>query len=113
MATINFKVGDSGVVKPDTQDPDFDINIGGWQGRIIEVDEESNLVGIQWDSITLKQIPEEMIDQCEEDEMDWSEMYLYPTEVELTQPRDTEDDVDAALDEIDEAHGWGYSGDEE
>jgi hypothetical protein len=112
MAAISLKVGDSVVVKPNTQDPDFEVNIGGWQGRIAEVDEENNLIGIQWDSITLKQIPETMINQCEEEGMDWSEMYLYPTEVVLTEPRDSEDDVEAAQDEIDAAHGWSYLGEQ-
>ena len=32
-----FKVGDSVIVKPGTQDPDYAGDIGGWQGRITEI----------------------------------------------------------------------------
>jgi hypothetical protein len=28
--------------------------MGGWQGRIFEIEET---IGIQWDSVTLKQLP--------------------------------------------------------
>ena len=31
-----FKAGDSVVVKPGMVDPDFGLEIGGWQGRILD-----------------------------------------------------------------------------
>jgi len=33
-----MKAGDSVVVKSGTKDPDLEIDIGGWQGRIVEID---------------------------------------------------------------------------
>ncbi len=39
-------------------------------------------------------------------------MYLEPTEVKLTQPRDTEEDVAALIDEIEAKHRWTYLGEE-
>ena len=93
MAKINFKLDDSVVVRPNVTDPDFNVNIGGWQGRISEINEEENLLCIDWDSVTLKQMPSEMIDQSEEAGLGWSEMYLHPEQVELASPRDSEEDV--------------------
>jgi len=37
----NFQVGDSVRVKNGTTDPDFGIDIGGWQGQISEIDNVS------------------------------------------------------------------------
>ena len=57
---MRLKVGDSVKVKEGISCPDHDsICISGWQGRIIEI--EGDMVGIGWDSITLKQMPLEYI----------------------------------------------------
>lgn len=88
-----FKVGDSVIVKQGVLDPDLGTDIGGWQGRIVIIERQSNLIGIEWDSITLKNIPSSVIDQCELENLDWAQMYLSSTDVELTQPRDTEEDA--------------------
>lgn len=54
---MNIKKGDSVIVKEGVKDPDTDeFEIGGWQGRVIEIDnlsEKNNaLITIEWDSIT-------------------------------------------------------------
>ena len=36
---MNFRVGDSVKVKAGTKDPDFGIDISGWQGQISEIDD--------------------------------------------------------------------------
>ena len=72
---MSFSVGDSVVVKPGVIDPDFENNIGGWQGRIEEIDDEG-WISIRWDSETLKQMPEELINQCEDENLDWEQMTL-------------------------------------
>jgi hypothetical protein len=105
---LDFKVGDSVIVKQGVLDPDLGTDIGGWQGRISEIEQQSNLIGIDWDSITLKNIPDSVIDQCEVEGYDWTQMYLSSTEVELTQPRDTEEDVAAIIEQIESQHRWSY-----
>jgi hypothetical protein len=95
-----FKVGDSVIVKQGVLDPDLGTDIGGWQGRIVTIERQSNLIGIEWDSITLKNIPSSVIDQCEVENLDWTQMCLFSTDVELTQPRDTEEDVAAIIEQI-------------
>ena len=61
-----FKPGDSVVVKPGIADPDFDIDIGGWQGQLDEDADVDKMVLIAWDSVTLQNMPGAMIEQCEE-----------------------------------------------
>jgi len=109
---FDFKVGDSVIVKQGVLDPDFGTDIGGWQGRIVTIERQSNLIGIvtierqsnligiEWDSITLKNIPSSVIDPCEVENLDWTQMCLSSTDVELTQPRDTEEDVAAIIEQI-------------
>ena len=63
---MNLKTGKSvkvrkGILCPD--DPEFDLS--GWQGRIIEVSEDEDgemTIGIAWDSLTLKEMPERYIE---------------------------------------------------
>jgi Calcium binding len=109
---MNIKIGDSVIVKPSVQDPDFGVSVGGWQGRISEVLEDGKLICIDWDSLTLKDIPDSMIESCEEDGMTWSQMYLYTTEVELATSRDTKEDVTQAMSQIEAQHKWDHLGEE-
>ncbi|MGD9731657.1 MAG: calcium-binding protein [Desulfamplus sp.] len=104
-----FRKGSSVIVKPDVTDPDFKINLGGWQGRIVKL-EKNNLVLIEWDSITLNQMPDETIIQSEIDGLDWTKMSLYLNEIELTDPRDTEEDVEESLEFLEEKHRWSHLG---
>ncbi|MFT4639885.1 MAG: hypothetical protein ACI8T1_003210 [Verrucomicrobiales bacterium] len=49
IANSTFRVGDSVVVKSGVTDPDFNTDIGGWQGQIEDV-ESGGTVLITWDS---------------------------------------------------------------
>ena len=109
-ANINFKVGTSVIVKPGVKDPDLGIDIGGWQGRISEI--QDDLVCIDWDSVTLKNMPGSAIAECEQRGMGWSQMYLEATDVELTKPRDTEEDVARVIDRLEAEHAWDFLGEE-
>jgi len=88
----NFPIGKSVVVNPGVADPNHGFDMGGWQGRVTEnhyADEQGNpYVTIAWDSITLKQMPVEVIERCEEDGLDWSSMGLYASEVTSAASRD-------------------------
>jgi hypothetical protein len=108
--SLNFKVGDSVVVRPNVKDPDSGVDIGGWQGRISEV--ERDLVCIRWDSATLKNTPSSAISKCEEDGLDWTQMYLEAREVQLTTPRDTEKDVAEVIERLRGEHAWEGLGEE-
>ncbi len=111
MVQTKLIVGDSVVVKPNMKAPDLNNNIGGWQGRVSEINEH-NLICVCWDSLSLKQMPSEIIDQCEEEGLGWSEIYLYPTDVEITTPRDSKKDVANIIDYLESKHAWSHLGEE-
>ena len=103
-----FSVGDSVVVKDGVKCPDWEeISIGGWQGRVTQVNEEGGVViAIKWDSVTLRSVPDHYIEQSEREGFGWDEMYLRPGDVTAAQPRDTEQDITTASDEIESRHAW-------
>ncbi len=52
-----FKIGDSVRFKDGQKDEESGIDIGGWQGRITEVDKKQKLILIALDSVALKNLP--------------------------------------------------------
>ena len=111
-----FSIGQSVVAKPGAIDVDYSYDLSGWQGRVIEndyVDEQKKpLVTIAWDSKTLKQMPVEMIERCEEDGLDWSCMGLYASEVAPASPRDKIQQVERVKAEIEDKHQMDHLGEE-
>ncbi len=109
MSTID--IGSSVVVKDDTFDSDLKTSITGWEGRVISIEEESVLT-IAWDSITLKAIPKKVIDFCEEEEINWEEITLSISDLNISQSRDTEKDVSKIVEELKEKHYWSHLGEQ-
>jgi len=106
---MTFKIGDSVIVKAGTSDPDFDdFSIEGWQGRIIKITGKKShpLVEIEWDSITLKQMPEESILRSLDDGCDFTSMILAGNEVELASHRDSETDAQKMRDQLHKKHPY-------
>ena len=105
---MKYKIGqtvkvNSGVLCPD----DSEFNLSGWTGRIIEVDEDEELtVCIEFDSITLKNMPEKYVKKSEQEGLDWSNIYLDISEVEPTKSRDTEQDVKNIRNDIKKRFEW-------
>lgn len=112
--SINLKKGDSVRVKKGIMCPDYKgLCIGGWQGRVSEITEDEDggpLIGIRWDSVTLRNMPEYFIDHSEGEGLAWTEMYLDPQEVEIAQPRDTEQEAANMAAEIAKRHSWSWLG---
>jgi hypothetical protein len=103
-----FEVGDSVVINPGVRYVDFDVDIGGWQGRVEEVEprEREGVLLVHWDSVTLREMPDEMIEECEKQGLSWA---LYPipaSDVEPARPRDTQADVDRVVEELEKQHAW-------
>jgi len=113
MKSRNWAIGESVVVKPGVSDPDTGRDIGGWQGRISAIFDAEEILTMQWDSLTLKSIPPAHIAWSEEEGLSWSEMNLSLDEVEPAAARDTEDDVAAALKELESQTSWLYLGGEQ
>jgi hypothetical protein len=116
LIQTNFAIGQSVIVKHGALDSDYGYDLSGCQGRVIEnhyADEQGNpYVTIAWDSITLKQMPEAMIQRCEEDGLDWSSMGLYASEVAPASPRDKIHQVERVKAEIEEKHQMDHLGEE-
>lgn len=112
----SLKIGDLVKVKEGTMCPDLeDLYIGEWQGRISEIieDEDSNmLVCIEWDGITLKNMPSYFIDQSEEEGLDYTTMCLGVEEVESTESRDTKENTAEIVKNIQKNHFWSWLGEE-
>lgn len=96
------------MVKSGLQDVDFDIDIGGWQGRVEEIDsrEREAVLLIHWDSVTLREMPDEMIVACEEQGLSWVRYSIPASDVEPACPRDTQADVDRVVEELKKKHAW-------
>jgi len=106
----DLKVGDSIRVKSGVDDPDSRIDIGGWQGRIYEIDSVEELISIKWDSITLGQMDPSWIASSEFEGLDWTAMTLANREIESSQPRDTIKDVEKQIEKLNTIHRWDHLG---
>lgn len=107
-----FKLGQTVRIKDGIKDADFDVDIGGWQGRIIELDPNKQILLIAFDSITLRNMEQDYVARCEEDGMDWAQYYIGYDDVTLAEARDTAEDVANAAAEVAAQAGWAYLGKE-
>ena len=85
------------------KDPDFDVEIGGWQGRILDVYEDEDdppTLLIEWDSLTLKARDGAYFERCMAENLDWASIYLYADDLERAEPRDTAADVAQTIEQI-------------
>jgi len=98
-------------VKPGVKDVDFDADLSGWQGRVADVHDDR--VEVAWDSHTLRhEMPSEMITACEEQGLDWGVYFVSPQDLEPAEPRDTQADVEQAVEELARQHAWDWLGKE-
>ena len=108
-----MKIGCSVKVKPNLMDPDFEaISLGGFQGRVFNIRPQNNgttVIDIRWDSITLQHMPRSHLKSCYQEGLDWSEMTLYPDDIEITTARDAEQDVMGIKNQLDKALTSGWS----
>ncbi|MBN1629678.1 MAG: hypothetical protein JW990_07940 [Thermoleophilia bacterium] len=103
--TQPFKKGNSVKVKAGVMCPDHkELCIGGWQGRIDEVHEET--VDIHWDSPTLKAMPAEFVTHSEEHGLSFAVMGLNHAEVEPAEPRDSAKEAEDLAVEMENRCYW-------
>jgi hypothetical protein len=109
-----LKKGDSVRALPGVKDQDNDTDLGGWQGRIEDIDKDKEtFVYIAWDSITLKQMPLEYIMSALDEDYEYCQMWLEDKEVEPAEPRDRPEDVEEAVSELFEKYESGPKREEE
>jgi len=113
-----MKIGDSVKVKDGIKDPDSeDIEISDWQGRVVEIDKKADhngniMVTIEWDSLTLEQIPVKFFQQSVVEGLDWKTMDLYESDLAKTSARDKKSDVKNTQDLLFEKYYWYSVGEE-
>ncbi len=116
MPRRGFKKGDSVRVKEGVACPDREgLCIAGWQGRVVDLDETEEgepLIGIAWDSLTLKAIPIEYVEESEREGFDWGETYLSPQELKPATPRDSESEAKHLRDTLEGTYYWLGSGEQ-
>ncbi len=96
----SLKEGQSIKVKDGYIEDSTAINMSGWQGRILNVDEEDDLIEVEWDSITLQSIDMKDIEQLIALTEDYDTYLIEATAIELVEPRDTQEDTEKAYNEI-------------
>ena len=106
---MHFKIGDSVKVKPGIIDPDFKLDLGGYQGRITEA-KASGLYSIQWDSVTLRQMPHNYIRDSESQDFIWDRFDLSISDFELATPRDTQKEVEQISSALHNQFFWASFG---
>jgi len=108
---MEIKEGTSVIVKQGMKDVDFGESIAGWQGRVTEITDKGYIC-VQWDSITLKQMPFSVIEKSELAGMGWNVYYLAPSDIELTEARDTPEEVAEAFGQLQEQSEWMHLGEQ-
>ena len=84
--TSKFKLEDIVRVLPGVRDPDFNIDISGWSGKVEEIDLSENgswLYTLRWDQDTLSTAGEDYVNQCESENLDFEIIYLEEKELAL------------------------------
>ncbi|HPH95019.1 MAG TPA: calcium-binding protein [Anaerolineaceae bacterium] len=102
-AEEGFKVSDAVAVKLGVKDDEQGIDLAGWQGRIMEIIQAENgqaAAIVRWDSLTLRRMSRRYMDHCRQNGQDWGEMVLNLDQLELTQPRDTQEQAEKAYREL-------------
>jgi hypothetical protein len=105
---LPFEIGDAVRVKEGASHADVPTwDIGGWQGRIVDIHySDPAMLVVEWDSVTLAEMPDASIDAAEEKGLDWERCVLSPDDVEEAAPRDAPEDVERERRRIREKHFW-------
>lgn len=112
---MELEIGNSVVVKKGVLDPDSEkFLLEGWQGRILEIDKESNpehsLVTIESDTETLRQMPNEYIEESETEGLEWRSIVLYISDIEGVKERDAKTDVKQFQEKLSKQFQWASFG---
>jgi hypothetical protein len=105
-----FKPGQTVRVKTDYRDEATGLPLADFHGRIVELNPETRILRIAFDSLTLRSLPVGYVEMCEAEGFDWASYYIGYDDVEAAAARDTEADVKTAVAELAAQAGWAYLG---
>lgn len=93
-----IKIGDYVKVKNGIKAPGFDYQLmGGWQGKVTEIQTESKIVQIEWDMKTLLDTPYDYLHDIISQGYDHELMNLYIDELEIAKKRETSNEDKLSL----------------
>jgi hypothetical protein len=98
-----FAAGDCVRVLDDVQNDELDIDLAGWQGRIVEIvvtDEYGWLYGFLPDSHSIPEIPLAHIKSCVAEQEGWNTFWLKAEELKRVEPHDSMESTEAAISKI-------------
>jgi hypothetical protein len=113
-----IKLGSSVKVKKGVTDPNGNVQqkMDNWQGWVIEMYNENTPnveLLVAWDSVTLMQLDRAALINFEEEGFhEWDTIRLSANDVEITKPRDTIKQTQAAAEELNNTIYWEAMGDE-
>jgi hypothetical protein len=88
-----YKIGQSVIVKNGVPDPDYGTEIGGWKGKIYNIENADDpFIDIEWDYETQEKIPKSQIKACEKNNLDYTKMRLLASDVEPDSSSEKKDD---------------------
>jgi hypothetical protein len=108
---MKFKKGDSVKVKKDTVVEGFeDMDFTGWQGWVVAYFEDDfadeKELTVEWDSITLGNLPKEYIQKNIDDDFDFDSIILAEDTLEKTNKRDKISDRIKIIQQIEEKYNY-------
>ena len=108
----SLQIGDVVKVRRGFKDPDTNIAMSDWHGRITELYPEHGTAMIAFDSQTLQNIPPKYITRCEREGYGW-ESYGYDlTDLTKVEARDTLVNVHKTIQKLASEHAYDHLGDE-
>lgn len=109
----DYRVGDLVVVKQGVMCPDKpELSLAGWQGRITELYPEEGTLLFEFDTLTLRGLPDDYIRECEIEGLGWDSMVLGADEVLPAKARDNEQERAKLCEGIEKRHRYDYLADE-
>jgi hypothetical protein len=110
----SLEIGDTVKVRTGFIDPEYGLEMSGWHGRVTQIFPDEGTALIAFDSLTLQNLPETYIEDCEEEGLSWNEYGYDLTDLIKTAPRDTLAQSKKTLREINESivHNFLYLGEE-
>ena len=107
-----LQVGDTVKVRQGFKDPDTKVDMGGWYGRITQFYPEEGTAMIAFDSHTLQNMPAKYIETCEVEGFSWQEYGYDLSDLTKVEPRDSEADAQAVVEQLESKHPYAYLGEE-
>ena len=109
-----IKIGDYVKVKKGTKAPDFEYQLmDNWQGKVVDIQKDTKLVEIEWDSETLLNTPEKYLKDLIKEGYDYEIMTLEISELERANRRDNSNQRKGVKSKLDAKLYWIELFDEE